>query len=80
LGYHFIMRPNWTLDINYFMRSCDMVRHFRNDVYLASRLLQWVIEELSDEQTIKPGNLTMFISSLHLMVGDVATLRARMGR
>jgi thymidylate synthase len=73
------MRSDWTLDINYFMRSCDMVRHFRNDVYLAARLLQWVIAELADEQEIKPGTLTMFVSSMHVMVGDVPTLRPPVG-
>lgn len=45
LGYHFLLREG-KLHINYFIRSCDYLRHFRDDVYLAGRLCQWMIEEL----------------------------------
>lgn len=45
LGYQFLMRNN-KLHMWYFIRSCDFVRHFRDDLYLACRLLLWVVEEL----------------------------------
>lgn len=48
LGYHFIIR-NGVLDISYFMRSTDLLRHFQDDVYLAVRLAQWVVDQLNRE-------------------------------
>jgi hypothetical protein len=77
LGYHFMIRDGM-LSCRYFIRSCDIYRHFRNDVYLACRLTQWVSNQVNDiwsredtgQSMIKPGRLTMFISSLHMLVGD----------
>lgn len=46
LGYHFIIRDG-KLDISYFMRSTDLLRHFQDDIYLAGRLAQWVVNELN---------------------------------
>lgn len=62
LGYHFLLREG-KLHINYFIRSCDFLRHFRDDVYLAGRLCQWMIEKLrgmevtilNDQSTEVPG-------------------------
>jgi Thymidylate synthase len=71
LGYHFQMRLG-RLDIVYFMRSCDFVRHFRDDVYMAARLCQWVADQIDG---VFPGNLVMHISSLHIFRGDVARLQ-----
>lgn len=45
LGYHFMIREN-KLNITYFIRSCDFLRHFPDDVYFAMRLAQWVRNEL----------------------------------
>src|SRR5690606_6346025 len=44
LGYHFIIRRGY-LHINYFIRSCDIIRHFKNDIYLACRLVYDVIKK-----------------------------------
>ena len=44
LGYHFMVRDG-RLSCRYYMRSCDLIRHFADDVYLASRLTQWVTDE-----------------------------------
>jgi hypothetical protein len=41
LGYHFMIR-NGVLSCRYYMRSCDLIRHFADDVYLAARLTQWI--------------------------------------
>jgi len=71
LGYHFI-RNGAQLDINYFLRSCDLTRHFHNDIYFAMRLLQWVKLQLPANEFNIPhtGQLTMFISNLHLFSND----------
>lgn len=70
LGYHFI-RNGPALDCNYFIRSCDIYRHFTNDVYMAVRLTQWMVDQLLETQEmVWPGNLSMHISNLHLFRGD----------
>jgi hypothetical protein len=68
LGYHFIRRDVF-LDCQYFMRSCDFFRHFRDDIYMAVRLMQWVCNQIDDTFPIV-GNLTVFISNLHAFQGD----------
>lgn len=72
IGYHFI-RNGAHLDVKYVIRSCDVTRHFRNDAYMAGRLLQWVQWKVLDPGTLSPyvGTLTMFISNLHLFKDDV---------
>lgn len=82
LGYHFMIR-NDILSCRYFIRSCDLVRHFTNDVYLAARLMQWMAEQVTNyngRHTVHTGKLVMVIGSLHAMVGDAARLRDMMHR
>lgn len=75
LGYHFIVREGW-LDVTYFIRSCDFLRHFQDDVYMAMRLGQWVCEQISEivgnkiQREVKPGDLVMHMVSLHVFQGD----------
>lgn len=73
LGYHFILRDA-KLHIIYYLRSCDYVRHFRDDIYLTLRLLMWVIEECrkldKDWDEVVPGSYTMHITSFHLFKAD----------
>ncbi len=73
LGYHFIMRKN-RLHLVYYIRSCDFVRHFRDDIYLTVRLLLWVLDEcrkLNENWiSVEPGDLLMHISSLHMFRND----------
>lgn len=77
IGYHFLMRDG-QLDINYHIRSCDFVRHFRDDLYLTARLLLWVIERAAslDERwsAVVPGKFIMQIGSLHLFRNDYRML------
>lgn len=89
LGYHFIRRPMGNfgdyLHIVYPMRSCDYIRHFRDDVYLTIRLLLWVLQECQnlDRETwgeVLPGTFRMHITSLHMFRQDRENLRNRMGR
>lgn len=87
LGYHF-MTQGEKLHCWYAMRSCDLVRHLRDDVYLAGRLMQWVCDHMNDGpiapsfgQLWVPGDLHMTISSLHAFVGDRWTLeQMQMGK
>lgn len=73
LGYHFIMRDD-RLHIVYYIRSCDFVRHLRNDIYLTTLLQHWVLNQLSSKsegwRKVAPGSFTMHITSLHLFRND----------
>ncbi len=74
LGYHFIMR-NGKLHINYYIRSCDLVRHFRDDIYMTVRLLLRFLNRLRDIDfdtwgKVEPGDFTMHITSLHMFLSD----------
>jgi hypothetical protein len=76
IGYQFILRDSY-LHCIYQLRSCDFVRHLRDDLYLASRLLLWVLEELQAHagwDGISPGLLTTHITSLHIFEADVRAL------
>lgn len=74
LGYHLIRR-NDKLHISYFMRSCDLLRHFQDDIYLTVRLCLWFIDQLKarDAATwghVRPGDFFMTMTSLHLFRND----------
>jgi hypothetical protein len=45
LGYHFIHRHGF-LHCTYYIRSCDLYRHFRDDIYLTVRLQLWMLDQL----------------------------------
>lgn len=45
LGYHFLIREG-KLNVTYFIRSVDFIRHFPDDVYMAMRLGQWMRDRL----------------------------------
>jgi len=61
LGYHFLARKD-RLKVVYYMRSCDWFRYFRDDIYLTTRLLQWVAERTD----LEPASVVCHISSLHI--------------
>lgn len=69
LGWHFMRRGD-NLHVSYGIRSCDLIRHFRDDIYLACRKVFWVIEKMQERDpknwsNVKPGWFKMDISSLH---------------
>lgn len=70
LGYHFLYRDD-CLNLIYNMRSCDLFRYFRDDVYMAGRLCQWMADEL---RVGRVNKLTMTIGSLHIFEGDLPRL------
>jgi hypothetical protein len=76
LGYHFLLREG-RLDIDYHIRSCDFLRHFRDDIYLTVRLALWMIEQCRAREEsggqwskVTPGKFIMHIGSLHIFVND----------
>lgn len=70
LGYHFIQRDGF-LHVSYQLRSCDIYRHMRDDIYLTSRLLLWVLDKVREEHSwMIPGSLDMQIASLHCFISD----------
>ena len=76
LGYQFLLRDN-RLNITYHIRSCDFLRHFRDDVYMAMRLCNWVTARIPIG-SLKSGDLIMHIGSLHIFEGDVPMLQAKL--
>lgn len=86
LGYQFILRGD-KLHVYYPMRSCDLLRHFRDDCYLTVRLALWVLEQCQRlDQYGKPagpqwprnitlGSLSMHMTSLHCFIGDYLLMR-----
>lgn len=78
LGYHFLIRDG-LIDIDYHIRSCDYLRHFRDDVYMAMRLALWVKEKLREREPelhqFGLGLLVMHIGSLHVFDGDWPRMR-----
>lgn len=77
LGYHFIHRMGF-LHVVYYIRSCDLVRHFQDDIYLTVRLLLWVLDRLREKdegwKKVSPGLFTMHITSLHCFINDYRKL------
>ena len=74
LGYHFIMRQGH-LHTVYYIRSCDIVRHFQDDIYLSVRLTLYILNQLrtldKHWKGISPGFFTMHITSLHAFKNDI---------
>jgi hypothetical protein len=76
IGYHFMIRYDM-LHCHYYMRSCDLMRHLSDDLYMAARLMQWLCDALSDNHPhdLIPGTLKMAISSLHIFEADVQVIK-----
>lgn len=82
LGYHFRVRPYGdylALHVNYYMRSCDIMRHMVDDIYMAARLGQLVKSylTLTGLPEIAMGTLTCHFASLHLFTGDVSIVKSQ---
>jgi len=82
LGYLFSYRHGY-LHMTYYLRSCDYIRHFRNDIYMACMLLYWVLKNLKIMESpvnwskVKPGRLKIDIESLHIFEPDTLELKKR---
>src|SRR6185369_12458389 len=86
LGYQFIVRPDEhdepRLHVYYPMRSCDLLRHFRDDCYLTVRLALWMLEQLRERSDYQQSwaktrlaTLSMHMTSLHCFVGDFMLMK-----
>lgn len=64
--YQFLFRNN-KLHIIYNMRSCDIMTHYKNDIYLAIKLLHYVAREAGMEV----GDFYMNIGNLHIFKKDI---------
>lgn len=73
LGYQIIVRDG-KAHIWYPLRSCDLIRHFQDDCYLAVRLLLWIIDRCREInpvwKDITPGTYAMHMTSLHIFEND----------
>lgn len=69
IGYLFQYRKGY-LHITYYIRSCDFLRHFRDDIYLTVRLAQDCLLKLKMNNSYfsgtKIGAIDMHIGSLHI--------------
>lgn len=79
IGYHFIRRHGF-LHITYWIRSCDFFRHFRDDIYLAVKLADWVLNLLKEKDpnnwgNVKLGLYTMHIVNLHIFDQEKVMLK-----
>lgn len=87
LGYHFSFntdtcdsRESYSFDVNYFMRSTDVLRHLNNDLYFTYRLAEYIFREISHQiklDNFKLGEMTFFTSNLHCFSNDSYTLEKR---
>ena len=81
LGYHFLVDEKNRLDVSYYMRSCDALRHFQDDVYMAMRLGQWMMEQVDSRGGLQliVGDLHMYMASFHCFAGDLPIIRYQLG-
>lgn len=83
IGYLFSYREGY-LHLTYYIRSCDYIRHFKNDVYMACRLVFHILDELTKLSNtiswskVKPGRFTLHINSLHIFESDKLELKKRL--
>lgn len=73
LGYQFRIREG-RLNCTYMMRSCDYLRHLRDDIYLAMRLMDWIAGSI--DRDLNLGTLAMCIGSLHIFDGDRPNMKS----
>lgn len=83
LGYHFLLRAG-KLHLTYLIRSCDLRRHFVDDVYLSIRLAQWMRTQLQGThaawRNAELGDFTFHCMSLHFFEGDKRSLEKERSR
>jgi len=76
LGYYFLIREG-TIHITYHIRSCDIFRHFKNDIYMTVRLAQYVRSQVMSSRYLKMGVMSMWIGSLHCFATEKPLLKIR---
>lgn len=77
LGYLFEIFDG-NLDMTYYIRSCDVFRHLRNDIYMAGRLVQHTRNLLLiNGIEVRTGKLNMKIANLHVFENDLYALKKK---
>jgi hypothetical protein len=81
IGYQFMRRGNH-FHMVYYIRSCDYIRHFRDDVYMACRKLMWILDILKEKNPeswsdVTPGYFAMHITSLHCFNNERMVLKMK---
>lgn len=81
LGYQILVRDGQA-SIWYPLRSCDLIRHWADDCYLAVRLLLWVMHHCSKLNPaawtdVRPGSYRMHMTSLHIFASDREALEKK---
>jgi predicted esterase YcpF (UPF0227 family) len=66
----------------YYIRSCDYLRHFRDDIYMACRKILWVLDTLKKRDpeiwgSVTPGYYAMHITSLHCFNKEKGVLKLK---
>jgi len=82
LMYHFFYR-GYGLHCNYYIRSCDYYRHFKNDIYLTARLAQHIMKEVCRSKNsieYNMGYLSMYITHFHLFKNDIYLINKQNGK
>jgi len=74
LGYQFWIHKG-SLHMNYYIRSCDALRHFRNDIYLAMRLMYHMGTRVSHIKRL--GYMNMYITNFHVFKNDLYALKKK---
>lgn len=76
--YYQVIIRNGMVHLIYNQRSCDVVTHFGNDVYLAWKLKEYIkdnVKKLAPDMDLKSGYLYHNIASLHAYRKDWETLK-----
>lgn len=80
IGYHFIIRDN-RLDVTYWMRSLDMLRHFQDDIYLCCRLAAYIVQKLVNSgkmnMPLQMGYMKFHAVSAHIFDGEQKLLERK---
>lgn len=78
LGYLFNIRDGY-LHCTYYIRSCDAVRHFVNDLWLTNALACYVMQQVTRKALIqlKLGMMFFHCQSLHIFKNDKYALEKR---
>lgn len=74
LGYLFTIR-NGFFHVTYYIRSCDFLRHFKDDIYMAGRFYHYFKTKLNHIDLL-PGRLIMHIGSLHVFINEKELLKS----
>lgn len=83
LGYLFNFRHGY-LHCTYYIRSCDMIRHFHNDLWLTNELAIYVWNKLNryflGQPRVQLGNLYFHCASLHVFEDEKGLIETNIRR